>query len=217
MTRTPDAVVVGSGPNGLAAAIMLARAGLAVRVIEGAEAPGGGCRTAELTLPGFRHDICSAVHPLAAASPFFTQLDLPSLGVTLATPKIAFAQPLDGGRAAWLAGSVDETAGGLGADGGAYRRLLEPLVRQAPLILPDVLAPLRSLPGHPVAMARFAISGLQPASLLAKRFRTDEARALLAGAAAHAMQPLTAVGTGAFGLMFMMIAHAVGWPVVEGG
>ena len=217
MTRTTDAVVVGSGPNGLAAAIMLARAGLAVRVIEGAETPGGGCRTAELTLPGFRHDICSAVHPLAAASPFFTQLDLPSLGVTLATPKIAFAQPLDGGRATWLAGSVDETAGGLGADAGAYRRLLGPLVRQAPLILPDLLAPLRSLPGHPLAMARFVLSGLPPASLLAKRFRTDEARALLACAAAHTMLPLTAVGTGAFGLMFMMIAHAVGWPVVEGG
>jgi len=217
MTRTTDAVVVGSGPNGLAAAIMLGRAGLAVRVIEGAETPGGGCRTAELTLPGFRHDMCSAVHPLAAASPFFTQLDLPSLGATLATPKIAFAQPLDGGRAAWLAGSVDETAGGLGTDAGAYQRLLGPLVRQAPLILPDLLAPLRSLPGHPLAMARFALSGLPPASLLAKRFRTDEARALLAGAAAHTMLPLTAVGTGAFGLMFMMLAHAVGWPVVEGG
>jgi phytoene dehydrogenase-like protein len=217
LTKIGDAVIVGSGPNGLAAAITLARTGLAVRVIEGADTPGGGCRTAELTLPGFRHDVCSAVHPLAAASPFFAGLDLPSLGVTLRTPKIAFAQPLDGGRAAWLAGSVDETAAGLGEDAGAYRRLLGALVRQAPLILPEVLAPIRSLPAHPLAMARFALTGLPPASLLARRFRTDEARALLAGAAAHAMLPLTAPATGAFGLMFMMIAHAVGWPVVEGG
>ena len=214
---TTDAIVVGSGPNGLAAAVTLARAGLTVRVIEGAGTPGGGCRTAELTLPGFRHDVCSAVHPLAAASPFFAQLDLPALGVTLRTPKVAFAHPLDGGRAAWLAGSVDETAGGLGADGGAYRRLLGPLVRDAPRTLPDILGPLRSVPGHPLGMARFGLDGLPPASLLARRFRTEEARAMLAGAAAHSMLPLTAPLTGAFGLTLMMTAHAVGWPVVEGG
>src|SRR6266567_6690087 len=212
-----DAIVVGSGPNGLAAAVTLARSGLAVHVIEGADTPGGGCRTDELTRPGFRHDVCSAVHPLAAASPFFRQLDLAALGVTLRTPKVAFAHPLDGGRAAWLAGSVDETAGNLDADGRAYRRLLEPLVREAPLTLPDVLGPLRSVPGHPLAMARFGLDGLPPASLLARRFRTPEARALLAGAAAHTMRPLTAPVTGAFGLTLMMIAHAVGWPVVEGG
>jgi len=212
-----DAVVVGSGPNGLAAALTLAKAGCKVRVIEGADTPGGGCRTAELTLPGFRHDICSAVHPLAAASPFFLGLDLPSLGVRLRTPKVAFAHPLDGGRAGWLAGSVDETAGGLGRDGQTYRRLFEPLVQHAPLILPDLLAPLRSVPAHPLAMARFGVPGLAPAKVLARRFRTDEARGLLAGAAAHTMLPLDTPGTGAFGLMFMMIAHAVGWPFVEGG
>ena len=212
-----DAIVVGSGPNGLAAAVMLARSGLAVHVIEGAETPGGGCRTAELTLPGFRHDVCSAVHPLAAASPFFRQLDLAALGVALRTPKVAFAHPLDGGRAAWLAGSVDETAGNLGADGAAYRRLLEPLVRDATLTLPDVLAPLRSVPGHPLAMARFGLDGLPPASLLVRRFRSPETRAMFAGAAAHTMRPLTAPVTGAFGLTLMIIAHAVGWPVVEGG
>ncbi|HEV3293279.1 MAG TPA: NAD(P)/FAD-dependent oxidoreductase [Streptosporangiaceae bacterium] len=212
-----DAIVVGAGPNGLAAAVTLARAGLAVRVIEGAGTPGGGCRTQELTLPGFRHDVCAAVHPLAAASPFFQRLDLAGLGVTLRTPKVAFAHPLDGGRAAWLANSVDETAGALGVDGPSYRRLLAPLVRDAPLTLPSLLAPLRSVPGHPLAMARFGLDGIPPATMVARRFRTEEAQALLAGVAAHTMQPLTAPGTGAFGLTLMMIAHLVGWPVVEGG
>ncbi|HUZ37715.1 MAG TPA: NAD(P)/FAD-dependent oxidoreductase [Streptosporangiaceae bacterium] len=215
--RPADAIVVGSGPNGLAAAVALARAGLAVHVIEGASTPGGGCRTQELTLPGFHHDVCSAVHPLAAASPFFRGIDLAGLGVTLRTPKVAFAHPLDGGRAAAVAGSVDETAGALGLDSGAYRRLLTPLVRDVGLTLPDILAPLRSVPGHPLAMARFGVDGLMPASLLARRFRTPEARALLAGVAAHAMLPLTAPLTSAFGLTLIMTAHAVGWPVVEGG
>jgi len=212
-----DAVVVGAGPNGLAAAVTLARAGLSVRVIEGAASPGGGCRTQELTLPGFQHDVCSAVHPLAAASPFFQRLDLAALGVTLRTPKVAFAHPLDGGRAAWLANSVEETAGALGADGQSYRRLLGPLVREAPLTLPSLLAPLRSVPGHPLAMARFGLDGILPATAVARRFHTEEARALLAGVAAHTMLPLTAPGTGAYGLTLMMIAHLVGWPVVEGG
>jgi phytoene dehydrogenase-like protein len=212
-----DAVVVGSGPNGLAAAVTLARAGLSVHVIEGAATPGGGCRTEELTLPGFHHDVCSAVHPLAGASPFFTATDLAARGVRLLTPKVAFAHPLDGGRAAAVAGSVGETAAELGPDGHAYRRLLEPLVRDTPLILPTVLGPLRTVPGHPLAMARFGLEGLAPASVLARRLRGQEARALLAGAAAHTMQPLTAPLTSAFGLLFLMIAHSVGWPLVEGG
>jgi phytoene dehydrogenase-like protein len=215
--RSADAIVVGSGPNGLAAALTLARAGLAVDVIEGAATAGGGCRTAELTLPGFQHDVCSAVHPLAAASPFFLRTDLAARGVRLRIPKVAFAHPLDGGRAAAVAGSVDETAGGLGADGGAYRRLLAPLVREAALTLPDILAPLRSVPGHPLAMARFGAGGILPASLLARRFKTEEARALLAGVAAHSMLPLTAPLTSAFGLVLTMAAHSVGWPVIEGG
>jgi phytoene dehydrogenase-like protein len=212
-----DAIVVGSGPNGLAAAVTLARAGLRVHVIEGAATPGGGCRTEELTLPGFQHDVCSAVHPLAGASPFFTGTDLAARGVRLLAPKVAFAHPLDGGRAGAVAGSVDETAGGLGPDGGAYRRLVGPLVRDFPLILPTVLAPLRSVPGHPLAMARYGLEGLPPASVLSRRFRGDEARAVLAGAVAHAQLPLTEPLTSAFGLLFLMTAHAVGWPVVEGG
>ena len=212
-----DAIIVGSGPNGLSAAITLARAGLQVRLIEGAETPGGGCRTGELTLPGFRHDICSAVHPLAASSPFFRSIDLAARGVTLCTPKVAFAHPLDGGRAGAVVGSVEETAGGLGPDARAYRRLLGPLVRDVELTLPEILAPLRSVPRHPLAMARFGLDGLLPVTVLARRLHTEEGRALLAGVAAHSMLPLSAPVTSAFGLLLTMTAHAVGWPVVEGG
>ena len=213
-----DAVVVGSGPNGLAAAVTMARAGLSVHVIDGAATPGGGCRTEELTLPGFWHDVCSSVHPLASASPFFAGTDLAASGVRLLTPKVAFAHPLDGGRAAAVVGSVDETAAGLGPDDRAYRHLLGPLAQDLPLILPTVLGPLgRTLPGHPLAMARFGAEGLLPVSVLARRFRGDEAKSLLAGAAAHTMLPLSKPLTSAFGLLFVMIAQAVGWPFVEGG
>jgi phytoene dehydrogenase-like protein len=227
-----DAIIVGSGPNGMAAAVTLARAGLSVHVIEGAATLGGGCRTEELTLPGFRHDVCSAVHPLAGASPFFTGadggvwggrppevgIDLAARGVRLLTPKVAFAHALDGGRAAAAAGSVEETAASLGPDGRAYRRLVGPLVRDMPLTLPAILAPLlRSVPEHPVALARYGLEGLLPASVLARRLRGARARAMLAGAAAHAMLPLTTPLTGAVGMLFLMTAHTVGWPVVEGG
>jgi phytoene dehydrogenase-like protein len=221
MTNAPpaavDAVVVGSGPNGLAAALTLARAGLAVQVMEGAGTPGGGCRTEELTLPGFRHDVCSAVHPLAAASPFFTGTSLAAGGVKLLTPKVAFAHPLDGGGAGVVAGSVAETASGLGADSGAYRRLMEPLVRDADRILPTFLGPLRSVPAHPLSVGRFGLEGLQSAARLVRRFTTDEARAIFAGTSAHTCLPMSAPLTGAYGMMFTIIAHSVGWPVVEGG
>jgi phytoene dehydrogenase-like protein len=213
----PDAVVVGSGPNGLAAAVMLARAGLAVEVFEGASTHGGGCRTEQLTLPGFRHDVCSAVHPLAAASPFFRGTGLAARGVQLLTPRVAFANPIDGGRAGAVAGSVQDTADGLGADAAAYRRLLGPLVREAEPILAAFLAPLRSVPAHPVAAARFGLEALLPASQLGRRFQTQEAKALLAGASAHSFLPLGAPVSGGFGLLMMMLAHSVGWPVVEGG
>jgi phytoene dehydrogenase-like protein len=212
-----DAVVVGSGPNGLAAALTLARAGLRVEVLEAAAAPGGGCRTAELTLPGFRHDVCSAVHPLAAGSPFFLGTDLAGRGVKLLYPKVAFAHPLDGGRAGAVRGSVADTAATLGRDAAAYRRLLGPLVRHREDIIPAVLAPLRSVPPHPLAMAGFGARGILPAAVLARVFRTEEARGMLAGVAAHAMQPLTSPVTGGFGLVLAMLAHSPGWPVVEGG
>ena len=178
--------MVGSGPNGLAAALTLARSGLRVEVLEAAATPGGGCRTAALTLPGFRHDVCSAVHPLAAGSPFFLGTDLAGRGVKLLYPKVAFAHPLDGGRVAVVHGSVAETAAGLGRDAAAYRRLLGPLVRRRADIMPALLAPLRGLPEHVPALIRFGSRGLLPASVLARWFRTEEARGLLAGVAAHA-------------------------------
>ncbi len=211
----PDAIVLGSGPNGLAAAVTLARRGLAVDVYEGSDTPGGGCRTEELTLPGFKHDVCSTVHPLLAASPFFTQTPLQE--VVLKTPQIAFAHPLVGGRAATVTGSVAHTATALGVDAAAYRRLFCAPVRDTAKIVPSVLAPLLYPPAHPIAMARFGLRGLWPVALLARRFQSEQAKALLAGLGAHSMRPLDAPGTGAFALLLGMLAHAVGWPVVEGG
>jgi len=212
---SPDAVIVGSGPNGLAAAVTLARAGLAVEVFEGADIAGGGCRTSELTLPGYAHDVCSSVHPLAAASPFFRSF-APGT-IPLRTPEIAFAHPLDGGRAAAVFGSVADTAAALGADAKTYRRLLGPLVKHAEAIVPASLGPVRPLPPPSLAMTRFGALGALPTTVLAKRFQTAEARALLAGAAAHSMRPLNAPLTSAFALLMTVLAHSVGWPVIEGG
>jgi phytoene dehydrogenase-like protein len=217
MRTDVDAVVVGSGPNGLAAAVTLAAAGLRVQVVEGAPTIGGGCRTEELTLPGFWHDVCSAAHPLAVTSPFFTRFDLAARGVRLAFAEVEFAHPLDGGRAAVVTRSVTETAERLGADGPAYRRLLGPLTRHMDAILDAILAPLRQPPAHPVAAANYGRRAVLPASVVARRWHTDEARAIMAGAAAHAMMPLTAVPTAGIGLMLTGLAHAVGWPVVAGG
>jgi phytoene dehydrogenase-like protein len=213
----PDAVVVGSGPNGLAAALTLARAGLQVQVFEGADEPGGGCRTAELTLPGFAHDVCSTVHGLAAASPFFTGSDLAARGVRLLVPEVAAAHPLGGGRAAAIRGSVAETASQLGAGDGGYRRLMEPLEHDAGAVLSLALSSLRSLPARPISAARFGAQGLLPATVLARRLNTAEGRALLAGMAAHSIRSLTAPLTSAFGLTMLLLAHTTGWPVVEGG
>jgi phytoene dehydrogenase-like protein len=212
-----DAVVVGAGPNGLAAAIQIARAGRSVLVLEASESPGGGCRSAGLTLPGFVHDVCSAIHPLAVASPFFRSMPLERLGVEIIHPEIPLAQPLDGGRAAILHRSVDQTAAGLGRDGRSYRRLMGPLVRNADRLVRELLGPLR-FPRHPLALARFGLQGLLPATrLLEARFDGEEAKALIGGAAAHAMLPLDRSPTGAVGLLLTLLAHAVGWPVIGGG
>ncbi len=217
MRGNPDAVIVGSGPNGLAAAVTLAAAGLKVQVIEGAPEIGGGCRTQELTLPGFQHDVCSAGHPLAVASSFFQRFDLAARGVRFAEPEVEFANPLDGGRAAIVTRSVAETAARLGADDRSYRRLIGPMARHVDDICAELLQPLRRPPAHPLVMAGYGSRGILPASVLVRRWCTAEARAIMAGAAAHSMLPLTAVPTGGIGLMLIVLAHGVGWPVIEGG
>jgi len=212
-----DVVVVGSGPNGLAAAITLARAGLQVEVFEGAPTPGGGTRTQDLTLPGFHHDVCSAVHPALMASPFFRSLNLVSLGIDVLQPEVAYAHPLGLSRAAALYRSVDETAEQLGGDADAYRSLMSPLVDHLSAIVDYSLGPMRSFPSDPLALARFALVGGPSARYVTRRFSTDAARALVAGAAAHSMEPLTAPLTSAFGLLLAALGHGVGWPVVAGG
>jgi phytoene dehydrogenase-like protein len=214
---TPDAIVVGSGPNGLAAAVTLADAGLRVHVYEGAALPGGGARTEELTLPGFRHDVCSAAHPLALASPFFRRFDLKAHGVRLLEPEVQYAHPLDGGRAGYTVRSVAETAAALGTDAAAYRRWCGSTVRNADDVIDVALSALRMPPRHPFRVVGFGLNSLQSASLMARNFKTDEARGLLAGVAAHSMQRLSRPPSGAVGLMLGSLGHTVGWPVVEGG
>ncbi len=211
---------MGAGPNGLAAAIELAGAGLKVKLIEKASEIGGGLRSAELTLPGFVHDVCASVLPLAVASPFFTSLPLDELGVRWIEPELCLAHPLDDGDAVVLARDIGVTAANLGADGSRYRRLVEPLVAAREELFATFLGPL-TLPREPrslLAAARFGVPALSSAELLARAlFRGERARALFAGLAAHAIQPLERPGTAAFGLMLAMTAHAVGWPFVAGG
>jgi phytoene dehydrogenase-like protein len=213
-----DAVVVGSGPNGLAAAVTLTAAGLRVLVVEGAASTGGGCRTEELTLPGFLHDVCSTAHPLALASSFFRRFDLAARGVRFATAPVEFAHPLDGGRAAVVTRSVSATADRLGRDARSYRRLFGPLAEGGTELTDLLLSPVRRPPGrYSPGLATFATHGLRGAAAIARRFRTEEARAVLAGTAAHAMMPLSAPPSGAVGLMLTTLAHTPGWPFVQGG
>jgi phytoene dehydrogenase-like protein len=216
----PDAVVVGAGPNGLAAALRLAAAGLRVQVVDAGERPGGGMRTEELMRPGFHHDVCSTVQPLAVAAPFFREFDLPSRGVRLVHPEVNYAHPLDDGRAAVSHRSLEETAAGLGVDAAAYRRLFEPLVERGTDVVDFFLTSrLRSLPTRSVPqIARFGLTGLPNVSWLAHRyFETQEGRALLGGAAAHGMLDLSQPLTSALGMLLTMLSHHVGWPLIEGG
>jgi phytoene dehydrogenase-like protein len=213
-----DAVVVGSGPNGLAAAIELARAGRSVLVREAAEQLGGGLRSAELTLPGFVHDVCSAIHPMAMASPFFRSVPLAEHGLEWIEPPLPLAHPLDGGEAVVLRRSVGETAAALGRDERAYRRTFEPLVADWRRLEGAVLGPLVRVPRHPVALARFGVEALWPAARFARRrFDGERARALFAGLAAHSILPLEKVASASFGLVLGLTGHAVGWPLPRGG
>jgi phytoene dehydrogenase-like protein len=212
-----DAVVVGAGPNGLVAAITLARAGRRVVLFEAAATIGGGSRSAELTEPGYVHDVCSTVHALGVASPAFADLALEDQGVEWVHPPFPLAHPLSDGRAAIVHRDVAETAAGFGPDAEAYRSLFEPLVAKAPRLVADMLSPL-GVPRGPFTSARFGLHAIRSSqSLTQHRFVTDEPAAALAGAAAHAIQPLTGAGTAGYGMFLLLLAHASGWPVARGG
>jgi phytoene dehydrogenase-like protein len=214
--RDFDAVVVGSGPNGLAAAILLKQAGLSVLILEAKPTIGGGLRTAELTLPGFKHDVCSAIHPLAVASPFFSRLPLRDHGLEFLYPIFSAAHPFDNGHAAILEQSIENTARLLGKDDRAYQRLVRPIAHDWNSLLKDVLGPL-TYPSKPIALANFGLRALQPARILARHFSTQEARGLWAGMAAHSMLPLHHLATSAIGLVLMTAGHMKGWPIPKGG
>jgi phytoene dehydrogenase-like protein len=212
-----DAVVVGSGPNGLAAAVTLARAKLSVLVLEANDTIGGAARSAELTLPGFIHDIGSAVHPLAVGSPFFRGFPLQDYGLEWIHPEIPLAHPLGQADAVSLWRSLTETADAIGADGAAYTRLMSPLVENWWALAGEFLQPMIHLPRNPLALAHFGLRAIQPAQWLARRFSTEPARALFAGLAAHSFLPLSALASAAFGLVLGAAGHAVGWPFPRGG
>jgi phytoene dehydrogenase-like protein len=214
--RDYDAVVVGSGPNGLAAAIALQQQGLSVLLIEGNATIGGGLRSAELTLPGFVHDVCSAIHPLAVSSPFFRTLPLQQYNLNFIHPPVLAAHPFDDGSAAALYSSVEQTAQALGSDEETYRKLLQPIVSHWPHLVADVLAPLH-FPQNPVALARFGLHAITSAMQLARRFRTEAAKGLWAGMAAHSQQPLSNITTSAIGLVLLAAGHSGGWPLPRGG
>jgi len=215
--RQFDAVIIGAGPNGLAAAITLAQARRAVVVLEAEDTIGGGMRSAELTLPGFTHDVCAAVVPLALASPFFRTLPLGKHGLAFIHPDAPLAHPLDDGTAIIVERSVEQTAAGLGRDGAGYAKLFAPLVRDWTKLEPLLLGALK-FPEHPLVAARFGLNALRSASSLAKsKFRDVRARALFAGLAAHSILPLEDSPSAAFGLVLGILAHAVGWPIVRGG
>lgn len=207
---------MGSGPNGLSAAIVLQQAGISVLVLEAKDTVGGGLRSAELTLPGFVHDVCSAIHPLAAGSPFFKTLPLKDYGLTFVYPEIPAAHPFDNGTAAVLKTSVEETAAAMGKDQDLYRRLLSPLVKIWPDLSREVLAPLH-VPRQPIDLLRFGLPAITSAEFLSRRFKTRELKGLWAGMAAHSMQPLSNLATSAAALVLLIAGHDTGWPIPLGG
>ena len=212
-----DAVIIGSGPNGLAAAICLAQEGLSVLIVEAANEIGGGMRSAELTLPGFTHDVCSAIHPLALASPFFQTLPLNKFGLEFVQPDVSLAHPLDDGTAVLLEKSVSKTAANLGADAAGYKKLVEILAKNFEAIAPDILAPFR-IPSNPFLMLGFGLKGFDSAKNIADNyFNETRARAMFAGNAAHSMIPLEDVPSAAFGLVLTLMGHSVGWGFPKGG
>jgi phytoene dehydrogenase-like protein len=215
--RSYDVVVIGSGPNGLSAAILAARAGLSTIVFETHETAGGGARSAELTLPGFRHDVCSAVHPMGAASPWFRELPLQQFGLEWITPPAAAAHPLDGTEAALLANRLEETVERLGADGKSYARWVGSIAARWNELAPDLLKPI-GLPAHPFTYVGFGAKAILPATALAKlAFKSPKGRALFAGNAAHSILPLSDLASSAIGLVLCAVAHVHGWPVPRGG
>jgi len=211
-----DAIVVGSGPNGLAAAITMQQAGLSVLLIEGRETIGGGMRSAELTLPHFVHDVCSAIHPLATCSPFFKTLPLEQHGLKFIQPTIAAAHPFDDGSAAALYKSIDQTAKALGEDEESYCKLMKPIIKDWPHMVTELLAPFH-LPRHPFDMARFGLKALTSAKHLSKTFHSKKAKGLWGGMTAHSIQPLSNLATSATGLVLMSAGHSNGWPMAQGG
>lgn len=211
-----DAIIVGSGPNGLSAAITLQQAGVNVLVLEGKATIGGGLRTAEITLPGYLHDICSAIHPMAAASPFLSTLPLQEHGLEFIYPDIAAAHPFDDGTAAIFKKSLHETAQSLGEDEHNYTNLIQPLLHSWPRIAANILGPLQ-FPRHPLLMAQFGMKALTSASYLSGKFQTAKAKGLWAGMAAHSKQPLNNAVTSAVGLVLMAAGHVKGWPLPKGG
>jgi phytoene dehydrogenase-like protein len=213
-----DAVVIGAGPNGLAAAIRLAQEGLAVLVLEANETIGGGARSAELTLPGFTHDLCSAIHPLGLGSPFFRELPLQKFGLTWIHPEVPLAHPLEDDQAAILRRSVADTAAGLGADKRVYERLMSPLVVNWEALATEFLQPLLHLPRYPVQLARFGLLAMKSATTLAKaKFKAAPARALFGGLAAHSFLSLDEPFSASFGVVLGLLGHVVGWPMPRGG
>nr|MBA3300628.1 NAD(P)/FAD-dependent oxidoreductase [Thermoleophilaceae bacterium] len=212
-----DAIVVGSGPNGLACAAVLARAGMQVTVIEAERTIGGGTRTSELTVPGLLHDHCSAVHPMAVGSPLFALLDLAAHGLEWCWPEVDLAHPLDDGSAGVMLRSIEDTAAGLGADGRAWKRLFERPAAGFAELKDDLVGPVVHVPKHPLRLARFGLPAALPATLVARSFRTPEGRALFGGGAAHTYGPLSRPLSSAVGMALISAGHHNGWPVARGG